>query len=384
MICLLLPRMAAASGFGVGNGCNGLVCNGNSSFEILDHYELTVNGGKLTLNDKLGDYVTILNDLFNRWQTVAPKRMELYRQWLKEFSYEAAYITGISIPPTGDTGFVAIPANCELKGFAFQRPDHELFPGVKRYVINKTYWDRLSEVQKAGLVLHELIYREGIKLSHKTSYPTRYFNGYLSSATPKSETYASIASSMPLEWVEYGGGFVLDLKNGAFVSSRGEITYVPGKDSLKEIVGNVIDSDRLKIEFSDVGTMVERSVTLGDTRFWLQNKYSRSKGFSIKKLSVNLGNAKIEANMALNDLREISVRSDCLLKVNPYGNTAVPSFTELTVDPKNSWYQQKDGTVITGIQSLKGGYSEYGETFVTSTGDIWVGDNGTCMYRRKN
>jgi hypothetical protein len=109
----------------------------------------------------------------------------------------------------------------------------------------------MDEEQKAGLILHELIYREAISVSHPTSAPTRYFNIFLATSVPNSDNYASVVAKMPLEWVEYGGGLVLGLLHIV----RGNWTRYQYSDDLKEIYNPIIEilgdvnSNDLQIEF---------------------------------------------------------------------------------------------------------------------------------------
>ena len=214
-ILLIYSAHSFANAKVVGNGGNGIICRNSSgaitSTELLDYYELRLNGGHLTLNENLGSYQDILKDLFDRWTEFAPVRMAQYKKWLNEFPQEAGIYNGVIIPDIPDTGSIVIPVGCELKPIAFQRPDEEVLPGVKRYTINRDIWDIMPELQKSGLVLHELIYREGIKAGHKTSFPTRYFNGYLSSATPNGVEYASIVSQVPLLWTEFYGKVIVQV-----------------------------------------------------------------------------------------------------------------------------------------------------------------------------
>lgn len=218
---------AFASGTTVGNGGNTVVCkdaNGQiSSIEVLDYFEVRLSGRALQLNQSLTDYRAILVELFQRWLRVAPVRMDQYMQWLEEFENEAGIYEGIQIPEIPDTGTIAIPAGCGLVPVAFQRPDEQILPGVKRYVINKDIWKLMDPVQKAGLVLHELIYREGIKAEHKDSFATRYLNGYFASSLPDRGIYTSIISQAKLRWVEYGEGMILQFREGELVLENGSI-----------------------------------------------------------------------------------------------------------------------------------------------------------------
>lgn len=226
LLLSVLASLCLAGGVTIGNGGTGLICAKDSvstkiRVQMLEYYELTLTGASLKLNSNLSDYKDIIKENLARWMPVAPQRVKQYQSWLSTFEQESLFISDSYFPPINDTGTIAIPFNCELQTLAFQKNEEDLFPGVKRYTINKDYWDLMEPVQKAGLVMHELIYREGITSGHKTSFPTRYFNSYLASAEPNPIDYAYIASQLPLSMVEYGGGITLW---STFLDSSGNLT----------------------------------------------------------------------------------------------------------------------------------------------------------------
>lgn len=77
-----------------------------------------------------------------------------------------------------------------------------------RYLIDKDLWDRMDEVQKAILILHEIIYRDnlsGNSSDHQTSEFTRFFNMSLWKKTAKTWTlgeYARVAVAASLGSIE--------------------------------------------------------------------------------------------------------------------------------------------------------------------------------------
>jgi hypothetical protein len=58
---------------------------------------------------------------------------------------------------------------------------HSVLPEVKRFSIQRQLWAQLSHDDRAGLVLHEIIYREAIEKGHKDSRMARYLNALVGS-----------------------------------------------------------------------------------------------------------------------------------------------------------------------------------------------------------
>src|SRR5205085_1885391 len=56
------------------------------------------------------------------------------------------------------------------------------------YTINKDLWDRMNTNNRAGLILHEIIYKEALRDGQHDSVKARYFNAYLSSTKMASFT----------------------------------------------------------------------------------------------------------------------------------------------------------------------------------------------------
>lgn len=374
----------AASGTTVGNGGNSIVCKDITgkiaSVEILDFFEVRANGLELKLNEQLPDYKNILNENLDRWQNIAPLRVKQYKKWLSEFESETLFVSGGDIPSIPDTGSVILPAGCDLKPIAFQRPNSEIYPGVKRYTISKDLWDLMDKIQRAGLVMHELIYREGILANHSTSFPTRYFNGYLATAEPNAESYASIALKLPLLWTEFSG-MIIDKYSSRFggsskVSENGNIAaYI--KEFFADVItprfsiinGNKNDDDDhlddLKIiydglNFSLIGytSWTADIVKVSNERYNLQFIMGRFK--PLRDLRIKIDNPTwpwISLVFAYADVRELNMN-----------------------EPEKNWLMTKKSQYITNISTLKFNdraypdKSYYVNEIITTTGEKWIWD----------
>lgn len=179
---ILSSSLAFAGGDWVGNGGNILECASSEKVQLLDYYEaeqqrqISVNlGPGIAYQEKV---------LFalNRLSAVNPTRASQYKNWFASFDQDTQWFSQGKFLPIRDSGAVIIPSECEIRQIAIQRPEDLIMPGDKRYVIDLRLWNRLSEQDKAGLILHELIYREGIENGQSSSPRVRYFNQILSSS----------------------------------------------------------------------------------------------------------------------------------------------------------------------------------------------------------
>jgi hypothetical protein len=180
---LLLPNLLFATGDQRGNGGNIIICSssGNKTYELLDLYEGRATSGFAYVPVAGRDYSEILLQRIKTLERWNPRRAELYRTYFKEFGKEALFVPEGQFAPVGDTGPAVYPKECELKQVVVQwdRPT----PSGYRYFINQDLWEPMPAEQKAALLLHEFIYREGRLPQNDfgNSLGARYFTAYLHS-----------------------------------------------------------------------------------------------------------------------------------------------------------------------------------------------------------
>lgn len=178
-LCSISIVPAYAGGFETGNGGGGVVCRTPSgsveSVELFDVYEgrtlrrqgVDLGAVSLSVDEKV-------EMAMKRLERLSPLRAALYRQEYGTFFSETLFLKGSQLVLIPDADPVAMPAGCAIEQLAVQRVP--LFPEDKRYVIDQDLWDRLDSDGKAGLILHELIYREAIQYGHTKSVFARYLN----------------------------------------------------------------------------------------------------------------------------------------------------------------------------------------------------------------
>ncbi|MBY0414370.1 MAG: hypothetical protein K2Q18_09400, partial [Bdellovibrionales bacterium] len=104
----------------------------------------------------------------------------LYEGYLKTFFLETRWLTSGVLTDIPDSDHIALPsADCKILQIANQSTP--ILNSDKRYLIDKNLFDNLDNDQKAALLLHEVIYREGIQIGHKNSISSRFLNSLIMS-----------------------------------------------------------------------------------------------------------------------------------------------------------------------------------------------------------
>jgi hypothetical protein len=192
---MMVASVGALAGHEVGNGGGVILCDDRAAskpqppqppqppkvtVELLDLYEARVlRNLKLGLGDPKEDFSLKVDRVLTQFMRVAPLRAKKYRELYENFFNEAVIIPDADLVFIPDAGNLLLPKGCTLRQVAIQQVPE--FPGDNRYFISKEYWDLMDNNSKAALVLHEIIYNEGITLGHTDSRAVRYLNSYLTS-----------------------------------------------------------------------------------------------------------------------------------------------------------------------------------------------------------
>lgn len=189
----------------VGNGGVVVVCSSKSGYpevQILDFVE-----ARLIWDLKIRDFserlsaTEIVQERINDLARFDPNRAERLTKSLGSFFEESRFLKDANLVRTDDEQTIAVPKDCLLDQAVVQiKPN---FPAEKRYNISESYWSGLSDrpVEVAGLIFHELIYREAIERGHTTSRRIRYFTAYLFSeqfVEQSEEDYREVLASVGL------------------------------------------------------------------------------------------------------------------------------------------------------------------------------------------
>jgi hypothetical protein len=178
-LILLLVSHAAHAGNRVGNGGNVLECAkpvDRPKAELLDFYEAQERGGTLIKSDET-DYKKILSARLAALEKNAPKLAEQYRRRAASIESEFSFKPDIALTDTKDSLHVGVPSkgDCKVKQTVIRQG--LALSGEKRFAIDKEAWDQLDARNRAGLILHEIIYEHFFKLGAEDSRTARRLNG---------------------------------------------------------------------------------------------------------------------------------------------------------------------------------------------------------------
>lgn len=182
VLCLMsLFRLDSAQAGGMESGGGSAVyCDGPNTAELFDFYEAkTLRDIQLDLGPTTLDYMDKIKIVLARIANFDLARAGRYSLRLKSFLGEARFLSNITLPDIPDSNGLVFPGDCKLIQAAVQRTPE--FPNDPFYLINKDLWDLMDNDSKAGLVLHEIIYREMREHRQKESSKARYYNSVVTS-----------------------------------------------------------------------------------------------------------------------------------------------------------------------------------------------------------
>ena len=219
---------ASKKGGLVGNGGGTVVCRDEThrikTIQLLDYYESMLHPGmKIDIQNLSGDWKAKANAVIERVRAKSEMRYQLYSKWLEKFESERLLLEGVQFSTVADSGYIGVPIGCAFEQAAIQRRPN--FSEDPRYFINSELWNAMDDSQKAGLVLHEIIYREAIGYGHTDSIRARYLTGLYSS--------------------EGFGAQTLDQYWKVLDQAHFELVDVKVKDSLKGTIVSQLDTRRL-------------------------------------------------------------------------------------------------------------------------------------------
>ena len=259
------------AGYEVGNGGGGIACDNHTSVQLADYSELVTPAQVHLQYASATTWPKKVADLLNRIQSKNPARVALYLNWLNQFLNEARFLQDSHLNPSADVGLVPIPNGCKYVQIAGQiEPDVSM---PYRYIIDQNLWDRMDENSKAGLVLHELIWREVRHQTepHKDGRFVREFTAWLTSAEIADMTlsdYITLLMRLHLETAQVQFGIKIRLseppvfisssqvRRAAVVSQAISLPFLQSERASTESV-QVYLSSKEGFEFLDDGTPAE-------------------------------------------------------------------------------------------------------------------------------
>jgi hypothetical protein len=221
----------------VGNGGDVVVCYSDASrttianVQLLDFYEAeTLRDFTIELGDPAQSVDAKMESMFARIDRFDTGRATRYREWYQRMQTDSRYQPNARLTDIPDSAHVALPrdGHCAIEQIAIHRDP--MFPTDRRYLFDATLVDWLKNHGRnndlAGLMLHELIYREAIGDGVTHSIGVRYLNALIAADRLKDETTKSYVDTMRTV------GFRTAFLNGLWldISELGSPHFHPGSD----------------------------------------------------------------------------------------------------------------------------------------------------------
>jgi hypothetical protein len=176
---LALLSTPAYAGEIVGNGGDVIACPDKAPV-LLDFFEAGAVHGLTRRADLAGGTPQeIAKAALRDLKRLNPTRARIYEQRIARFQEEASFVAGAELADIPDSHPIVLPNGCKLRQIAIQKP--RMLPQDPLYVIDLDLWNALDLAQKAGLILHEVIYTDAIRYGHTNSRSVRYLNAVLHS-----------------------------------------------------------------------------------------------------------------------------------------------------------------------------------------------------------
>lgn len=118
--------------------------------------------------------------VLNRFAKIDGGRATRYLRDAQEFAKIAIFKPGIILGDITDSMHSYIPDHCRVIQVVSQ--SRNSFPPRPIYIVASDLWNRLDEISKAALILHEIVYKEGIENGHEHSLKSRYFHELIAAA----------------------------------------------------------------------------------------------------------------------------------------------------------------------------------------------------------
>ncbi|MBX3022444.1 MAG: hypothetical protein KF799_12290 [Bdellovibrionales bacterium] len=178
-----LPQMAVANKI-IGNGGMVVVCASEPRVRLLDLYEAVAiqyqasSMPHLTLASPEGvDYEAKFFKIVDRITARFPDLGEQILREYKVFEAHRLIMPQVNLGDTNDDFHAILPLGCSLKQVAIQR--EPMFPRSPQLIISAELWNEMDALNRAALMLHESIYRIGIRNGLEHSLGVRYLVGLL-------------------------------------------------------------------------------------------------------------------------------------------------------------------------------------------------------------
>ncbi|MES2801824.1 MAG: hypothetical protein V4654_04985 [Bdellovibrionota bacterium] len=168
---LLLISLQAFGQNKVGNGGDVVRCKDKSP-QVLDLFE-----SSSTMTSDEPDYQKIVSE---RLELLAKADLKLAKQYKSKFSQilsESEFKQNAKLVDINDSEHLFLPKDCVLQQAAIRK--NVTTKNEKTFLFDEDNWNQLDALNKAVLIMHEIIYDHLYKLGERNSIKVRKINALL-------------------------------------------------------------------------------------------------------------------------------------------------------------------------------------------------------------
>ncbi len=173
-ILLILTPFHLFAGNEVGNGGDVIICKEN--VQLLDYFEAKNFNFTIANFNEQDDYKKIVIKILDAFSATDQKLADQYKLRFTKMDDLIEFKSDVNLADIPDSHHELVPKDCNLKQIAIRRPDEK---NPKLFLIDQDLWNKLDHTNKAGLVLHEIIYEHFLYLGEKNSKKARYMNALI-------------------------------------------------------------------------------------------------------------------------------------------------------------------------------------------------------------
>lgn len=151
-------------------------------------------------------YLKPVKFVLHRLRRLSPDRAERYWKSALEFQADHRKRKDVCLTRIPDDNLRYTPVGADPLQIVIHSDPK--VPEDARYLVSEDLWKLLDETNRAGLILHEVIYREALENGQDNSYLTQYFNAWISSKkieTLTQEQFNDLLKRVSFKTVEIQG-----------------------------------------------------------------------------------------------------------------------------------------------------------------------------------